>query len=515
MARRKISLGGGFKTQLNIKVNMRVYLSKLMSRVSYPKFNLFADILSGLRIEEDPTIPTFCITVKEGYYLMKYSPEMVQHLDVYGAGIVIAHELGHATLGHVPRMLRLEELYKDAPEKLLKLRAVVHVAADYALNSWLVDTCKVFTLKDLKTRVGKPSEGDETFEGEPLSTYAGIHPSDSGLKSEKSMEWYITELAKKINSGNRSILEPGGSGGGDGDSSLQRALDNMTEEQLEELIKASGISEKGLLEDLLENGEVTPGGTEGETGTLSVEELASQLDRDAKNRLAKSLSNIKGRGSFKGDALVAWAEDHLAPPKIRWQDVLKSVTATAKPFNAVRSMRRPRRRGALLPGSSPFPGKVKDPSYTIVMAIDTSGSVSNSELMEIFSELDGLHKQPNTEILVVQCDTRIQAVYSYAGDTPTVYGRGGTEFYPVFDWLISGRGWDKTKPPKTVDLLIYATDGECKLPSDEYRFLPSTKVLWLLSSNGRVPNSSSYCGQRPEGVYGLCDYGYYLCIQDQ
>ena len=509
MGRKKLQLKGGFlSASLNVKTDFRTYLAKLMGRKHYSNFNLFADIVSGLRIEEDSSISTFCVTVKDGHYLMKYSPTMVEELDVLGAGIVIAHELGHLTLDHIPRWLRLEQLYLEDTEKLLKLRAVMHVASDYALNSWLIDVTKVFTLQDLKCRVGKPVEGTD-FKGMPLGSYAGIHPSDSGLPTKKSLEFYVEELSKKI-VGGQSITDTEPSE--DSSGTLSEALEAMTPEQLEELIKASGISEESLLQSLQDNGELDASGDGGDEG-LSVEELASNLEREAKQSLKDAVESIKSRGVNSGNKLVSWLDDYLAPPKVRWQDILKSITATAKPFSAVRSMRRPRRRGALLPGSSPFPGKIKDPSYTIVMAIDTSASVSNVELGEIFAELDSLGQQPSTEILVVQCDILIRDVAPYTGTIPHVKGRGGTEFNPVFKWLSSAEGYSDS-PPKNIDLLIYATDGECPLPSTALRFLPSHKVVWLLSSRGSIPVSNSWRGTTPTEVSGECEYGSYIFLGD-
>ncbi len=56
-----------------------------------------------------------------------------------------------------------------------------------------------------------------------------------------------------------------------------------------------------------------------------------------------------------------------------------------------------------------------------------------------------------------------------------IYGRGGTRFTPVFEWLDeSGR-----RP----DLLVYFTDADGQFPKLE----PGFPVLWLIKGRGKVP----------------------------
>ena len=56
-----------------------------------------------------------------------------------------------------------------------------------------------------------------------------------------------------------------------------------------------------------------------------------------------------------------------------------------------------------------------------------------------------------------------------------IYGRGGTRFTPVFEWL-KGEG---RKP----DLLVYFTDAKGEFPDCE----PSFPVIWLVKGKAQVP----------------------------
>jgi predicted metal-dependent peptidase len=108
---------------------------------------------------------------------------------------------------------------------------------------------------------------------------------------------------------------------------------------------------------------------------------------------------------------------------------------------------------------------------SILVAVDTSGSVSKEELQEFFSEIDYVYKA-GARVTIVQCDTRINAVEDYNGkNVPEIKGRGGTDFNPPVEYYI--------KHKKEYAYLIYFTDGECSLPDKK----PSGMV-WVISSRG-------------------------------
>jgi predicted metal-dependent peptidase len=523
------------RAQLSIADSYHSYLGTLMSTAStYRTFNLFADILSGLQVREDSNTKTFSIQISNGHYLMKYSPEMVKELDVYGAGIVIAHELGHAALGHVPRMIRFYDMLKEDPVKLAKAAAVIHVSADYALNSWLIDGCKIFSLQDLKCRVGKPSD-HATYNGTSMGSYAGIHPSDVSLPTLKSLEWYVEELSSRIIEEPwdlKRLVKPGddeggegsrgedsgpgdkGEGGGEGGfmGKLMEAAGKMTDEQLEELMGAAGIDPTEDIDKLM-----NPGDDESAT------ELADKLSREFIKRMQDSMETVKSKGTVPGN-IEEWLDELTRPPEVDWKQELRNYAKSAKPSRKKTTLGRPRRRHILLEGldTSDYPGKRKNPSYNIVFGIDTSGSVSNSELEEIFSELRGiLDTNEGTNVTVVECDTNIGRIYSLeeVSDIDTkVSGRGGTSFDPIFQW-VKGKPWfDGSKDvtcSKQPDLFIYATDGECNLPPVDIR-IPQNKMLWLISSRGTIPAEEyRWNNPKPSAVSGFCDYGRYIQVSGE
>ena len=113
----------------------------------------------------------------------------------------------------------------------------------------------------------------------------------------------------------------------------------------------------------------------------------------------------------------------------------------------------------------------------VVFAIDTSGSMSNTDLAVIAGEVRNFRETFPSRLTVLQCDATIQSEENYdlLDPTPTpekmtLKGRGGTDFRPVFDWVSSHS--DTSHP-----ILIYATDGFGTFPKTSAQF-PS---IWILT----------------------------------
>jgi len=118
----------------------------------------------------------------------------------------------------------------------------------------------------------------------------------------------------------------------------------------------------------------------------------------------------------------------------------------------------------------------------IVVAVDTSGSVSQTEMDEFISELYGiLNSISRMKLILIPCDAAIQGVYTFEDGesidgTPMPWnglefkGGGGTRFEPVFEYV------NQFLQP---DLLVYFTDGYGSYPSEESINFP---VIWVMTN---------------------------------
>lgn len=110
--------------------------------------------------------------------------------------------------------------------------------------------------------------------------------------------------------------------------------------------------------------------------------------------------------------------------------------------------------------------------HTILVGVDTSGSIGKKELDEFFSEIYHVWKA-GANVDIVEFDTIIQDQYHYKGKTPaSVSGRGGTNFHPFVDYFNSNR--------HKYSLGICFTDGYASLD----HLNPCGKFCWVITSDG-------------------------------
>jgi len=120
----------------------------------------------------------------------------------------------------------------------------------------------------------------------------------------------------------------------------------------------------------------------------------------------------------------------------------------------------------------------------IVIAIDTSGSMSSDQLSQALAEIDALRATANCSLTLIQCDLEIQTVDEYdpweltsrTFNRLAFLGRGGTSLIPPFEWIsknVLGKG-------KALDALVYITDGYGPAPKKA----PLFPTLWLVPEAG-------------------------------
>jgi len=183
-------------------------------------------------------------------------------------------------------------------------------------------------------------------------------------------------------------------------------------------------------------------------------------------------------GKLQGN-IASWAKSELeasSVSKINWRELLSgwlidrvktdwSIWPPSKKFIS---------HGLFLPSVG-----IEAPGH-IVVAVDTSGSMSDSALSDIFAEIREFRESFPTRLTVLQADAEVSSVEEYGvmdgTELPTIQkikGRGGTSFIPVFNW-ISEHFRDETIA------LIYATDGYGNFP----KILPWHPCVWIVTSDG-------------------------------
>ncbi len=231
-----------------------------------------------------------------------------------------------------------------------------------------------------------------------------------------------------------------------------------------------GNEDMDKLLDQVANGEGPDHSTWGEFEDLSEAEqklIEKQLQKvlsDAKEQTVKKRGNIPGE--IEGVIVV----EEIVPPKFDWRGYIRRFTGVSTKVFTKKIRRKENRRYDENPGL-----KIKMRQH-MLLAIDTSGSVSNAELQEFMGEIHHIYKA-GVDVTIMQCDTSIRSFEAYKGKNEiNVVGRGGTEFDPVLEYYNANQ--------KKYTSLVYFTDGECYTS-----VVPKGNVLWVLSERSSMNDS--------------------------
>jgi predicted metal-dependent peptidase len=216
-----------------------------------------------------------------------------------------------------------------------------------------------------------------------------------------------------------------------------------------------------IMLDLNDEGE---GEGDSPTKKLSIDSEITNIIVRARTQALASGRNIKGDIPDE----ILRTIDELLNPKLPWQVILHKFLDNRVKEDYSWARKNRRYRNAYMPSMH---------SYglgNLTFAIDTSSSVSETELQEMLSEIKGIQQTFNPESMrIIDCDAEIHEVYEVTQGMDILdldfHGGGGTSFLPVLDYV--------DKHP--TQALIYFTDlyGEEEIDPVDY------PVLWICNSD--------------------------------
>lgn len=384
-----------------------------------------------LRLHSQAAEPKWCPTTATDARHFYYNPDYIDALNIEQVQFVLAHEALHCALSHFARRQHRQRYRWD-------------LACDYAINPLL--------LKEDLT----PPPGvwvDESYEG---MTAEEIYPTIDENNSDEPMD--------------RHVYEGDEQGQTDGQGSNLEEQRNETGEQpgqeCEDGSQNQPEPDQGQPEpkEQFDGVKQPPPLTDTERQSLEVQ---------WQQRLAGAAQQALQAGKLGG--AMARMVEHLLQPQLPWRMLLaRYMTLTAREDYTY--MRPSRREGTAI-----FPS-LRSTQLEIVVAIDTSGSVSDKEIAQCLAEINVLKGQMRARITLFACDAKL------AEDSPWIYepweefnapreftGGGGTSFKPVFDYV--------AHKIQHTDLLVYFTDAEGEFPDKE----PVYPVIWLVKGKHKVP----------------------------
>ena len=398
----------------------------------------FAVRLHRFTIRADETVTQTMATDGKSLF---FCPEWVETLSVAETAGVLAHECMHVNNGH-----HLRRGTRD--------RKAWNIACDQAINGLLRKAGFVLPADGVFPEPGRENwsaerhfaanqkAAEKAAEDQP-GNQPGNQPGDQpgNKQAESGADSDSQQSGGEGQSGNDDG-KPSGPGGYPGGYPIDGSGDPDGEPGSGDTPSGSG----GW-------GEVLDGVSDDGNALSEDEKIIEQIEIDSLNQQAAQVQRQhdkhhgRGSGGWLRNVLDAQRRDPQP-----WYEILAGALHDTVPGEECYSTpdRRLIHQGLILPDSQP------EPNGVLVVAVDTSGSLSDEELgiyashiNDIVAEIDPIKTH------VVYCDDSVQHTEEYErGEDVELrfHGGGGTSFTPVYNWVDA----------EEIDLhaLIYFTDGE-------------------------------------------------------
>ena len=406
-----------------------------------PYYGFFLIMLN--KLWDSKRVPTAGVSKNGINYQLAINPEFWEGLNEEQKLGILKHELLHIAFGHLTTFFKFSD------------KRLANVAMDMEINQYIEKSW-------LPGGEYTKEEYEALNEKLKLDMSAAI---ETGASPEE-----IAEILK--NAPSRGIfIEDYADMNLDLRAGCRYYYDKLKE--FKDQKEKNGSCGNQAMDDLLDNiemGNVPDHGTWEEFDNLTEAEqklIEKQLQKvlsDAKEQ------TVKKRGTVPGEIEGVIVVEEIVPPKFDWRGYIRRFTGISTKVFTKKIRRKENRRFSDNPGL-----KIKMKQH-MLLAIDTSGSVSNDELLEFMNEIHHIYKA-GVDITVIQCDTKINSIKPYTGKHEmNIHGRGGTEFDPVLEYYNENQ--------KKYTSLVYFTDGECSTSVK-----PKSNVLWVLSERSYMNNS--------------------------
>jgi predicted metal-dependent peptidase len=362
--------------------------------------------------------PQWCKTTATDARKFYYNPEYIEQLTLAETQFILAHEALHCALAHFARR-----------EHRVKHRW--DLACDFAINPLLIND-------GLTPPPGTLHE--RTYNG---MTAEEIYPYMEDRENNETLDMHIYDHPEEQQTKPNDRPSP------------------PPPEQQEQ--DAAGQNPQQQADDEQGGAPQPPPLSHDERDNLSVQ---------WQQRLAGAAQQALQAGKLSGD--MARLVDFLLQPQLPWRMLLaRYMTGLARDDYSYTRPSTRRGEPAIFPS-------LRSSQVEVIIAMDTSGSIHETEMKEFVTEIDAIKGQLRARVTLHACDAAL------AHDGPWVFepweelslprdvsGGGGTDFRPIFAWA--------DQQDRAPDLLIYFTDADGVFPPTP----PFYPVLWLVK--GKIP----------------------------
>lgn len=363
--------------------------------------------------------------------VLLYNPSFIDSLNVGQVTGLVAHEVMHIASGHPWRRGGRDHSYWNK-------------ACDYAINGILKEAEFYLPSDALLDQAYNGQSAEAIFEKirqqpkPPPDNPSGGAGQQSGGQDQQDQSQSDQDQDGDDNQDNQGDQDQDQDQDGDGDQDGQQD-------------QGSGWG------DVVDN--------------LEADSQAQESDWQVAALQAAAMAKQQGKLPASLDRLI----ESIKKPAIDWRSALRRFVQQGAKADYTWKMPSAR----YLAGGLYLPSLRSEQMRRIALAVDTSGSIGQTELDRFGAEIQAIMDECQPEgLTVIYCDAQVNAVEEYEPlDTVKLkaVGGGGTDFAPVFKH-IEEQGID-------LACLVFFTDGYGSYPQDP----PDYPVLWVMTSSLTAP----------------------------
>lgn len=292
---------------------------------------------------------------------------------------VLTHELSHICLQHI----FMSDSFSD--------KRTFNLSADMEANSYI--------------------------ENLPASA---VKASSIGLQDGQGTKYYYEAMTKQQKANAKNPQQP--CNGGQGGQGSQQSSSSSQQSQQQEEKPPSSSQEEKQYPDNIGDGYKPVDDHNTWKSFSNLPEATKQLITNNINNIVKATAEQveRSRGTIPAELREIIEKLREKKPEIfNWKAYFRRMLGTIYDVN-IRSTRR--KESKRFEGAAGIQHKKK---VSILVAVDTSGSVATKELQDFFSEIEYIYKA-GARVTILECDTQINKIVEYDGKRiPEIVGRGG------------------------------------------------------------------------------------------
>ena len=443
-----------------------------------------SSMLSTTNIVETTEVKTAGVAIDTMYF----NPNYFKNLSVNHIKFILMHEMSHFLMQH-----RMREEDRDH-EKW-------NVACDAYINKMCAtDFPNIFSLQEMREAGYVVIEELDLETDIPEKIYRMLKeekgktgkPSGNGNgngSSSGSMDSSGDGDGDGNNNGNGNSDEnqdkqdgQGESNGSDGDN--EESSDGASGSE-----SGQGRNKQGQSKEYSYKGKKVNGSDDAIKNDMIDDSKTESMSKDTMKQRSKAIverakvymetQGSKSRGS--GERNLAREIERVMAPKVDWLPLVRNRLTKAS--QRIMSFSAPDKRflsrNMILPGPK---NMLNDSLENVILAIDTSGSISTQELSIFLAQFKQLMNKFKIDGEVLYWGTNIEAIYPFKNWNDILKGKpiggGGTDINCVFKYL-DGRDF-KVGKKKKPSMIVVATDGYFGEVDKKYKKW-SNEVIWVIS----------------------------------